>query len=287
MHSCPHLYVMDFSEICISITLWGQISDTDTNRFHTTELTTASIVYLMSRVFTHDANVSYQFHSRCFRNLKLERSSTASQVPHAWVLKSSPKRLPRVTSPSSNGLGGTWPYYPIREHIVITGRRWALPCAARCGLRLLALPVKARMQGGHGLTSTCKTHLDFATATWFLMEADGFVRRRRMTAESASNDPGVAGASAGAEVRWLGGRFWGVSESIVGSLTPRIAGETEIQTVDIICSAQDAHAEDSQPDYEGLPQGASTSTHMLAGAVAGIMEHCLMFPIDCVKVAQS
>lgn len=104
-----------------------------------------------------------------------------------------------------------------------------------------------------------------------------------MTAESASNDPGVAGASAGAEVRWLGGRFWGVSESIVGSLTPRIAGETEIQTVDIIRSAQDAHAEDSQPDYEGLPQGASTSTHMLAGAVAGIMEHCLMFPIDCVK----
>lgn len=119
------------------------------------------------------------------------------------------------------------------------------------------------------------------------MEADGFVRRRRMTAESASNDPGVAGASAGAEVRWLGGRFWGVSESIVGSLTPRIAGETEIQTVDIIRSAQDAHAEDSEPDYEGLPQGASTSTHMLAGAVAGIMEHCLMFPIDCVKVAQS
>uniref|UniRef100_A0A671QSE4 Solute carrier family 25 member 28 n=1 Tax=Sinocyclocheilus anshuiensis TaxID=1608454 RepID=A0A671QSE4_9TELE len=39
----------------------------------------------------------------------------------------------------------------------------------------------------------------------------------------------------------------------------------------------------SEPDYEGLPQGASTSTHMLAGAVAGIMEHCLMFPVDCVK----
>lgn len=39
----------------------------------------------------------------------------------------------------------------------------------------------------------------------------------------------------------------------------------------------------SEPDYECLPQGASTSTHMLAGAVAGIMEHCLMFPVDCVK----
>lgn len=118
------------------------------------------------------------------------------------------------------------------------------------------------------------------------MEADGFVRRRRMTAETTGNDSGVAGASAGAEVRWLGGRFWGVSESIVGSLTPRVGGETELQTVDFIRSAQDAQTEDTEPDYEGLPQGASTSTHMLAGAVAGIMEHCLMFPIDCVKVAQ-
>nr|XP_020457489.1 mitoferrin-2 isoform X1 [Monopterus albus] len=115
------------------------------------------------------------------------------------------------------------------------------------------------------------------------MEADGLVRRRRMTAETTGNDSGVAGASAGAEIRWLRGRFWGVSESIVGSLTPRIGGETELQTVDFVSSAQDAETEDTEPDYEGLPQGASTSTHMLAGAVAGIMEHCLMFPIDCVK----
>lgn len=115
------------------------------------------------------------------------------------------------------------------------------------------------------------------------MEVDGFVRRRRMTAETTGNDSGVAGASAGAEVRWLGGRLLGVSESIVGSLTPRIGGETEVQTVDFILSAQD-QTDDSEADYESLPQGASTSTHMLAGAVAGIMEHCLMFPIDCVKV---
>ncbi|XP_055018842.1 mitoferrin-2 isoform X1 [Boleophthalmus pectinirostris] len=114
------------------------------------------------------------------------------------------------------------------------------------------------------------------------METDGFVRKRRMTAESPGWDPGVAGASAGAEVRLLGGRFWGVSESIVGSLTPRIGGETEIQTVDIIRVATE-QTEDHEPDYEGLPQGASTRTHMLAGAVAGIMEHCLMFPVDCVK----
>lgn len=106
-----------------------------------------------------------------------------------------------------------------------------------------------------------------------------------MTAESTGNDSAVAGASAGAEVRWLGGRFWGVSETIVGSLAPRIGGETELQTVEFIRNAPGASPADCEPDYEGLPQGASTSTHMLAGAVAGIMEHCLMFPIDCVKVA--
>lgn len=114
------------------------------------------------------------------------------------------------------------------------------------------------------------------------MEADGFVRRRRMTADTSGGDAAVAGASAGAEIHWLGGRFWGVSESLVGTLTPRIAGEPELH-VGHLYGSQEA-LDLSEPDYEGLPQGASTSTHMLAGAVAGIMEHCLMFPIDCVKV---
>ncbi|CAL8358953.1 unnamed protein product [Boreogadus saida] len=114
------------------------------------------------------------------------------------------------------------------------------------------------------------------------MEVEGFVRKRRMTAETSGNESGVAGASAGAEVRWLGGRFWGLSESIMGTLTPRVGGELDLQTVHYGCGPPDL-GEDSDADYEGLPQGASTSTHMLAGAVAGIMEHCLMFPIDCVK----
>uniref|UniRef100_A0A8C5F7G5 Solute carrier family 25 member 28 n=1 Tax=Gadus morhua TaxID=8049 RepID=A0A8C5F7G5_GADMO len=114
------------------------------------------------------------------------------------------------------------------------------------------------------------------------MEVEGFIRKRRMTAETSGNESGVAGASAGAEVRWLGGRFWGLSESIMGTLTPRVGGELDLQTVHYCCGSPDL-TEDSDADYEGLPQGASTSTHMLAGAVAGIMEHCLMFPIDCVK----
>ncbi|KAL2083114.1 hypothetical protein ACEWY4_020887 [Coilia grayii] len=112
------------------------------------------------------------------------------------------------------------------------------------------------------------------------MEADGFVRRRRMTAEPGSGEPGVATASAEAELRWFGTRFFGVSEGFIGSLSPRI-GESEPQTVQVHASMDSSDI--SEPDYEGLPQGASTSTHMLAGAVAGIMEHCLMFPIDCVK----
>ncbi|XP_067093120.1 mitoferrin-2 [Osmerus mordax] len=115
------------------------------------------------------------------------------------------------------------------------------------------------------------------------MEADGFARKRRMTAETAGGDAGVAGASAGAEIRWMGGRFWGVSDGLIASLSPRIGGDTELQAVPFTGGASESIEQDIEPDYEGLPQGASTSTHMLAGAVAGIMEHCLMFPIDCVK----
>uniref|UniRef100_UPI00398EB9B5 mitoferrin-1-like n=1 Tax=Pristiophorus japonicus TaxID=55135 RepID=UPI00398EB9B5 len=35
--------------------------------------------------------------------------------------------------------------------------------------------------------------------------------------------------------------------------------------------------------YEALPVGVSLRTHMMAGSVAGILEHSLMFPIDSVK----
>lgn len=37
-------------------------------------------------------------------------------------------------------------------------------------------------------------------------------------------------------------------------------------------------------DYESLPSG-NVAIHMTAGAVAGIMEHCVMFPVDSVKVS--
>ena len=37
-------------------------------------------------------------------------------------------------------------------------------------------------------------------------------------------------------------------------------------------------------DYESLPESSAISAHMLAGAAAGISEHCVMYPVDCVKV---
>ena len=36
--------------------------------------------------------------------------------------------------------------------------------------------------------------------------------------------------------------------------------------------------------YESLPDGSSVGVTLTAGAMAGIMEHCVMFPVDCVKV---
>lgn len=36
-------------------------------------------------------------------------------------------------------------------------------------------------------------------------------------------------------------------------------------------------------EYENLPSSSHTD-HMLAGAIAGIMEHCVMYPLDSVKV---
>ncbi|KAK7110898.1 mitoferrin-2-like isoform X2 [Littorina saxatilis] len=40
--------------------------------------------------------------------------------------------------------------------------------------------------------------------------------------------------------------------------------------------------EDDNP-YESLPPSSTVTTHMLAGAAAGIMEHSVMYPVDCVK----
>ncbi|KAM8885722.1 mitoferrin-1 [Spinachia spinachia] len=41
--------------------------------------------------------------------------------------------------------------------------------------------------------------------------------------------------------------------------------------------------EPSDNDYESLPPHASVATHMTAGAVAGVLEHTVMYPVDSIK----
>uniref|UniRef100_UPI0037E81387 mitoferrin-2-like n=1 Tax=Semicossyphus pulcher TaxID=241346 RepID=UPI0037E81387 len=116
------------------------------------------------------------------------------------------------------------------------------------------------------------------------MEADGFVSRRT-SMEAPGVDSRVTGAAAGAEFRWLGGRLLdaNVTGGFVGSLSSRKTGELDFIPVSHRSIPEPSTSVEPEIDYEGLPQGVATSTHMLAGAVAGIMEHCLMYPIDCVK----
>lgn len=38
-----------------------------------------------------------------------------------------------------------------------------------------------------------------------------------------------------------------------------------------------------EDDYEELPAGTSVRVTMMAGALAGVLEHCVMYPVDCVK----
>lgn len=40
----------------------------------------------------------------------------------------------------------------------------------------------------------------------------------------------------------------------------------------------------SPEDYESLPDSVHPSIHMIAGALAGVGEHCVMYPVDVVKV---
>uniref|UniRef100_A0A3P9C5U1 Mitoferrin-1 n=1 Tax=Maylandia zebra TaxID=106582 RepID=A0A3P9C5U1_9CICH len=47
--------------------------------------------------------------------------------------------------------------------------------------------------------------------------------------------------------------------------------------------SKDEEPFNSDGDYESLPPHVSVTTHMTAGAVAGILEHTVMYPVDSVK----
>ncbi|XP_074598425.1 mitoferrin-1-like isoform X2 [Brevipalpus obovatus] len=55
---------------------------------------------------------------------------------------------------------------------------------------------------------------------------------------------------------------------------------TNINTASSLSSSIQQHED---YDYESLPNGYNFHVHMLAGAIAGIMEHSVMYPVDSVK----
>ncbi|XP_075994543.1 mitoferrin-2-like [Genypterus blacodes] len=113
------------------------------------------------------------------------------------------------------------------------------------------------------------------------MEAGGFVSRRTSVETPSVN--GRVGGAARAEIQWLSGRLMDGTGGFVGTLSPGMPVEADFAPVLLRTTPESSTAADSEVDYEGLPHGSATSTHMLAGAVAGVMEHCLMYPVDCVK----
>jgi solute carrier family 25 iron transporter 28/37 len=45
-------------------------------------------------------------------------------------------------------------------------------------------------------------------------------------------------------------------------------------------------AVEEEVDYEGLGNNVPLHINMIAGALAGISEHALMFPVDVIRVSQ-
>lgn len=48
--------------------------------------------------------------------------------------------------------------------------------------------------------------------------------------------------------------------------------------------SKEDESSDGGANYESLPPHVSVATHMTAGAVAGVLEHTVMYPVDSVKV---
>lgn len=57
---------------------------------------------------------------------------------------------------------------------------------------------------------------------------------------------------------------------------------TEVETLNYPRTIKMDFEEDEDP-YESLPGGRNTIVYMTAGAAAGILEHCVMYPVDVVR----
>lgn len=66
-----------------------------------------------------------------------------------------------------------------------------------------------------------------------------------------------------------------------------VAATLDMSQVKSAADDDDEEPFDGDADYESLPPHVSVTTHMTAGAVAGILEHTVMYPVDSVKVTRS
>lgn len=68
------------------------------------------------------------------------------------------------------------------------------------------------------------------------------------------------------------------------SAPPRMELSSDPVGASLEMSQVKSNDEPSDSDYESLPPHVSVATHMTAGAVAGVLEHTVMYPVDSVKV---
>ncbi|XP_006001880.1 mitoferrin-1 [Latimeria chalumnae] len=136
------------------------------------------------------------------------------------------------------------------------------------------------------------------------MELDGCVRRRIAESPDISNAAGSVlhhkkpsflhhhqpqqqqqppRAAGGGLGLWIRTRLGPAAAGLHDGLFQNNMDNWSRREPEVLALVEQREWEREDEDYEALPGSASVSTHMLAGAVAGIMEHCLMYPIDCVK----
>jgi hypothetical protein len=76
----------------------------------------------------------------------------------------------------------------------------------------------------------------------------------------------------------------GMSTTPSASTSPSSSNNTSVSQTPSTTSSSPSRVDFE--DYESLPT-TSAPVHMTAGAIAGIMEHCVMYPLDSVKVGRT
>ncbi|XP_032085197.1 mitoferrin-1 isoform X1 [Thamnophis elegans] len=94
---------------------------------------------------------------------------------------------------------------------------------------------------------------------------------------------GVAGRKGGGGGSTIGGNSSGSGGGGGGGQTTATPANLASSSSSSTAAGLLMDGESPCEDYESLPNNASLYTHMTAGAVAGILEHTVMYPVDSVK----